>query len=84
MTVEIEYRCNIAPDMMSPIQTRMAKQIEENRGFPITDLERELNGEIYIIRVKSGTLPSAAIDNMLKDIEEYLHPSSEHIETREV
>jgi hypothetical protein len=82
MTVEIEYslpRSRAASDW----QVSMAKQIEQNRGFPIDEIERELSGTTLIVRVETS-LPSQAVENMLSDIEDYLETGSEHVETREV
>lgn len=82
MTVEIEYslpRARAATDW----QVSMAEQIESNRGFPIEGIERLLLGTTLIVRVDT-TLPDSAVENMLSDIEDYLDPGAEHVETREV
>lgn len=82
MTVEIIYsipQTRVAGDW----QLSMAKQVEENRGYPINNIERVLSGTTLVIRVETD-LPSQAVDNMLSDIEDYLAAGSEHVETREV
>lgn len=82
MTVEVEYSLP-RPRIASQWQVSMTEQIEENRGFPIEEIERELSGTRLIIRVQTD-LPNQAVENMLPDIEEYLENGSEHVETREV
>jgi len=82
MTVEIEF--NLANNRVAGRwQCSMAEQIEANRGFPMSDIERELQATTLIVRVDT-TLPNSAVDNMLSDIEDFLPAGSEHIETREV
>jgi hypothetical protein len=82
MTVEIEWS---APQTLTAVdwQISMAKQIEENRGFPIEEIEREFTGCTLIVRVETD-LPSQAVEGMLSDIEEHLPNGSQHVETREV
>lgn len=82
MTVEIEYSLP-SPRTASDWQKLMAKQIEENEDFPIANIERELSGTTFIVRVETN-LPSQAVESMLSDIEEYLDAGSEHLETCEV
>lgn len=82
MTVEIEYSLPTSR-IASGWQVDMARQIESNSEFPITDLEREIQGTTLILRVET-TLPNQAVENMLSDIEEYLPAGSKHVETREV
>jgi len=82
MTVEIEYE-NVMSEKIDVSQLKMAEQIEENRGFPITDIEREWGGDSLIVRVETS-LPSSAVENTLSDIEDHINPEAEHVETREV
>lgn len=82
MTVEVEYslpRSRNATDW----QVSMSEQIEENEGFPIEEITRELSGTSLIVSVET-TLPSQSVENMLSDIEDYLEAGSEHVETRSV
>lgn len=83
MTVEIEYWSSQMPDSLGDWQLNMAKQIESNRGFSLTDIERELRGEKFIMRVEAD-LSSQEIEDMLSDIEDHLPAGAEHVETREV
>lgn len=83
MTVEVEYSIPQGLTGLGEWQVRMAKQIETNRGFPITDIERELSSETFVVRVET-TLPSTAVENMLSDIDEYMPPNADHVQTREV
>lgn len=82
MTVEVVYELP-RPRVQTDWQTKMAQQIEENRGFPVQNIKRELHGTRFVIRVETN-LPDAAVENMLGDIEPYLEPRSEHLVTREV
>jgi hypothetical protein len=82
MTVEIEYEY-VRDDMIVRTQLDMAKQIEENRGFPIKDIERIYGQGQLIVRVKTS-LPSTEVENMLSDIEQHLNDEAEYVETREV
>lgn len=84
MTVEIEYYCPHGVSDLGDWQVDMAEQIESNRGFPITDIERELEGSAFIVRVQTATLPDSAVDNMLSDTEDHLPDTASHVETREV
>jgi hypothetical protein len=83
MTVEVEYYVPFGADTLGQWQLDMAKQIENNRGFPISDITRELSGSTFIVRVETD-LPDQAVDNMLSDIEEYLPSTASHVGTREV
>jgi len=82
MTVEIEYE-RVDAQTFQWQQLDMAKQIQENRGFPIQDITRILSGDTAIIRAETD-LPAPAVENMLSDIEEHLNPEARHVETREV
>lgn len=82
MTVEIEYR-NVNAERVRLSQLQMSGQIEDNRGIPITELTRRIEGSRFIVEVET-TLPSKAVDNMLFDIEDYLNAEAEHVETREI
>jgi hypothetical protein len=83
MTVEIEYDLGATVvNGLGEWQVKMAKQIESNRSFPITDIERELAGSAFIVRVETETLPSQTVENMLSDIEDYLPDTATHVETR--
>lgn len=81
--IEIEYNAPFRPMDLGDWQLRMAKQIESNRGVPISDISREIVGTTLFVRVDSS-LPSQAVENILSDIEDYLPKGSTHIETREV
>lgn len=83
MTVEVEYYCPFGVSDLGQWQVDIAKQIENNRGFPITEIERELSGTAFVVRVET-TLPSTAVENMLSDIEDHLPATARHVETREV
>lgn len=82
MTVEVEYK-RVDEQTFRWQQLDMARQIENNRGFPIEDITRIFQGETLIVRVKTN-LPDSAIDNMLSDIEDHLNSEAHHVETREV
>lgn len=82
MTVEIEFVI-LRRIGLGDWQVQMAKQIESNHGFPINDIDRELSGGTFIVRVET-TLPNQAVENMLWDIEEYLPSTASHVETREI
>lgn len=83
MTVEVEYRTPWPVGPASDWQVQMAKQIEENRGYPLESIEREVSGSTVIVSVET-TLPDSAVQNMLSDIEDYLPSGSTHVETREI
>lgn len=83
MVVEVEYTCPVPPAGLGAWQVDMATQIETNRGFPIEEIDRVLQGTTFIVRVDTS-LPSDAVDNMLSDIEEHLPATASHVETREV
>lgn len=85
MTVEVEYEIPQGLSSMGDWQVRMAKQIESNRGFPLTDVERRLDrgGTRFIVSVETA-LPSQAVENMLADIEDFLPSNAVRVETREV
>jgi ribosomal protein L20A (L18A) len=82
MTVKILYR-NVDAATARLNQLQMAKQIESNRGFPISDVTRRVEGNRFTVEVETD-LPSQAVENMLSDIGGNLNPEAEHVETREV
>lgn len=92
MTVEIVYDLeNTAVNDLGRWSLKMAEKVEANRGFPITDISRELTEEeidgfsvpVLIVSVET-TLPNQAVENILSDIEAHLPDTAEHVETREV
>lgn len=98
MTIQVIYNIEQTAATPGSWEVDMAKQIESNRGFPISEIYRrmtwaeeldplpsELNGDERVLVVEVDTsLPSHAVDNMLSDIEEHLPFDASHVETREV
>lgn len=82
MTVEIEYSLRTTR-IASNWQVDMAEQIQANRGFPIENIKRRVEGTTLVVSVET-TLPDSAVENMLSDIKDHLTAGSQHIETREV
>lgn len=82
MTAEIEYSLP-RPRVASNWQVAMSERIEKNHGVPIKNIERELHGSRFVVRVDAN-LPNSAVENMLSDIEEYLPDTANHTETRQV
>lgn len=82
MTVEIEFSLPNTR-VAGHWEVEMSKQIESNRGFPISDIERELQGTTLFVRIET-TLPDTAVENMVSDIENHIPAGSNHVETREL
>lgn len=81
MTVELEYS---SPTTLGggEWQVAMAEKIAENRGPPITDIRRVVDGRTLTVIVETD-LPAEAVEGMMQDIEESLPAGATHVETRE-
>jgi len=71
MTVEIEYNCPFKITNIGAWQVKMAKQIKADTGIPIGDIQRELSGSDFTVKIDT-TLTDSEIEGVHTIINGYL------------